>query len=438
MSKFTDYTEKCRRISNFFYNTGLEKARRRDLTGACQCLKRSLQFDKYNTDARNLLGLIYYEIGETAEALVQWVISSNLQQDHNRATYYLHEVQGKPGRLEDESVHIRRYNQALMQAQNDNPDLAILQLQRVVDHKPNYIKAHMLLALLYLEKADYAKAGKSLYQVLQIDKNHPKASWYMSVVKKNTGRADIERRRLKNAFSHHQMEDDDIILPPSYKENTGWQMVLHIIAGLAIGAAAIFFLVMPSREAQLHEEHNQELNRVLEQVNQKSMEIDRIEAQAAAAAGERDDAADRLQGMIRENEGILAQYQTLVRILQAYKNEDFPAAVDWYTGLDASLIEDEAMSGVIAGIQADMEERGWQVLADAGKQAEAAGDHTLALTHFQNSLKIRGDNPQVMLDMALVYKAMEDEEKANEIFGQIILNYPDTEQAAQARTERGY
>ena len=253
MSRFTDYTEKCRRISNSFYNAGLEKARIRDLTGASQCLKRSLQFDKYNTDARNLLGLIYYEIGETAEALVQWVISSNLQQDHNRATYYLHELQGKPGRLEDESVHIRRYNQALMQAQNDNPDLAILQLQRVVDHKPNYIKAHMLLALLYLEKADYTKAGKSLYQVLQIDKNHPKASWYMSVVKKNTGRADIERRRLKNAFSHHQMEDDDIILPPSYKENTGWQMVLHIIAGFAIGAAAIFFLVMPSREAQLHE-----------------------------------------------------------------------------------------------------------------------------------------------------------------------------------------
>ena len=76
MSKQVNYTEKCRRIAGTFYNMGLEKAKIRDLTGACRCLKRSLAFDKYNADARNLLGLIYYEIGETAEALVQWVIST--------------------------------------------------------------------------------------------------------------------------------------------------------------------------------------------------------------------------------------------------------------------------------------------------------------------------------------------------------------------------
>ena len=33
-------------------------------------LKKSLHFSKYQTDARNLLGLIYYENGEVADALV--------------------------------------------------------------------------------------------------------------------------------------------------------------------------------------------------------------------------------------------------------------------------------------------------------------------------------------------------------------------------------
>ena len=57
------------------YNLGLEKAQIRDLTGAAEALKKSLHFNKYQTDARNLLGLIYYEMGEVSEAIVQWVIS---------------------------------------------------------------------------------------------------------------------------------------------------------------------------------------------------------------------------------------------------------------------------------------------------------------------------------------------------------------------------
>ena len=76
-----DYQRKNAQIANSFYNLGLEKARMRDLSGAAHSLKDSLHFNKYQTDARNLLGLIYYESGEVADALVQWVISLNLQPD---------------------------------------------------------------------------------------------------------------------------------------------------------------------------------------------------------------------------------------------------------------------------------------------------------------------------------------------------------------------
>ena len=72
-----DYVRKTRVIANSYYNMGLERARLRDLSGAAECLKKSLHFNKYQTDARNLLGLIYYEVGEVGDALVQWVISMN-------------------------------------------------------------------------------------------------------------------------------------------------------------------------------------------------------------------------------------------------------------------------------------------------------------------------------------------------------------------------
>ena len=117
-----------------------------------------LHFSKYQTDARNLLGLIYYENGEVADALVQWVISLNLQPENNLADHYLDEIQRKPGQLETESQNVKTFNQALWHAQNGSDDLAILQLARVVAAKPHFVKAHLLLALLYMRREDYNKA----------------------------------------------------------------------------------------------------------------------------------------------------------------------------------------------------------------------------------------------------------------------------------------
>ena len=181
----TDYARKNQQIANSFYNLGLEKARIRDLSGAAQCLKKSLHFNKYQTDARNLLGLIYYENGEVADALVQWVISLNLQPEDNLADHYLDEIQRKPGQLEIESQNVKTFNQALWHAQNGSDDLAILQLARVVESNPHFVKAHLLLALLYMAREDFNKAGRCLYKILQIDKSNQKALYYMSIVKQN-------------------------------------------------------------------------------------------------------------------------------------------------------------------------------------------------------------------------------------------------------------
>ena len=75
-----DYTKKIVYQSNYWYNDGLRKAQIRDMSGAIVSLRRSLQFNRENIAARNLLGLVYYGIGEVPEALVEWIISKNLQE----------------------------------------------------------------------------------------------------------------------------------------------------------------------------------------------------------------------------------------------------------------------------------------------------------------------------------------------------------------------
>lgn len=79
--------------SNAYYNDALEKAAVRDLSGAIESLRTSLRFYKMNIDARNLLGLVYFETGEVVEALTEWVISKNYQPRDNAASRYLNEIQ---------------------------------------------------------------------------------------------------------------------------------------------------------------------------------------------------------------------------------------------------------------------------------------------------------------------------------------------------------
>ena len=228
-----DYVRKTRVIANSYYNMGLERARLRDLSGAAECLKKSLHFNKYQTDARNLLGLIYYEVGEVGDALVQWVISMNLQPQENRADYYLGEIQRKKGSLDTERHMIRRFNQALVYAQNGSEDLAILQLVKVVEAKPNYVKAQLLLAILCIAREDYQKAGKAVYKVLQIDRNHPKALWYKSIVKANTGsrsEREPEKRKLKNVLSHRQRMTMSSYRPATERTRRIWRSLIFLRA----------------------------------------------------------------------------------------------------------------------------------------------------------------------------------------------------------------
>ena len=433
-----DEMQKIQYAANSYYNRGLEMAKERNLSGAARFLKRALQFNKYHTDARNLLGLIFYEMGETSDALIQWVISINLQPDNNRADHYLDEVQRKPGQLEIASQMVKKFNQALFYAQNDSDDLAVLQLKRIVDEKPNFVKAHLLLALLYMEHGDYVKAGKSLVKVLQIDNNNEKATRYMEYVKEHTGKAEVEKRKLKNAFSHREMQDDDVILPPTYKENTGWQTIINIMVGLALGAAVVFFMAVPAVKESLNTEHNHELARVLEQVSQKNLEITGLEDDKKSLESQLSSVQDQLNNINGENQDVVIQYQRLVQILQDYRNESLTDAAKVYTDMQPELITDAGMQEILASISADMTENGYQLLAAAGDQARDAGNTAEAADNYQRSLKLKADNPAVIYSLSNVYQAMGQEDQAKELWGQLIMNFPDTEEAALAKTARGY
>ena len=433
-----DYLQKIQFAANSYYNRGLEMAKERDLSGAALYLKRALQFNKYHTDARNLLGLIFYEMGETSDALTQWVISINLQPENNRADHYLDEVQRKPGQLEIASQTIKKYNQALFHAQGGSDDLAVLQLKRIVEEKPNFVKAHLLLALLYMAREDFNKAGRCLYKILQIDKSNQKALYYMSIVKQNTGRADAEKRKMVKAFSHRKMEDDDVIIPNTYKESTGLSTILHIIIGLVLGIAAFYFLILPARTKALNNERNQEviaysqkLNNANQQYDILKTDYDRLDAQAKEVQA-------RLDELTTGNTSIMAQYQGLIWILQNYRTGDLVAAAKAFAEASFDLIEDENIKAIVESIRQDMTANIYQNLVDRGLTLWNAGNKTEAMDYFQASLTIKPDNPEALFYVGRLYQDAGDMDNANTMFDKVVNEFPDSPYVERARNARGY
>ena len=238
-------------ISNLYYNEGLEKATVRDLTGAVTSLRQSLKFNKNNIDARNLLGLVYFEMGEVVAALSEWVISKNMRPQKNVADDYIEMVQSNASRLESINSTIKKYNQALVYCNQDSKDLAIIQLKKVLSLNPKFVRAHQLLALLYIDSEQWDKAKRELVKCCNIDSNNTQTLRYMKIVdavlEPDEGVRGDGKRKNEEAV-RYQSDNEIIIQPLNVKEQkrSGIGTLFNLVIGFVIGLAAMYFLVLPA------------------------------------------------------------------------------------------------------------------------------------------------------------------------------------------------
>lgn len=96
------------------------------------------------------------------------------------------------------------------------------------------------------------------------------------------------------------------------------------------------------------------------------------------------------------------------------------------------------MVNVLGEIKADMDVNAPPILESLGAQSTAAGDYDVALHYYEKYMEINDRNPQIIFNMAMIYKTKGDEDTADQLFGQVIMNFADSELAERAKEERGY
>jgi tetratricopeptide (TPR) repeat protein len=185
--------------SNALYNQGLSKAQADDMTGAAECLRRSLELNKNNLTSRNLLGLVYFEIGRVGEAMLEWGVSASGRPEPDPAADYLKRVRENPRDLEKLDAAIRFYNQALTFVRQKNDDMALIQLKKAVETSPKFVDALNLLALCLLMQNDRERALATVEKTLAVDAGNPTALRYLSEINPAKGKAEMIRRGKKAA-----------------------------------------------------------------------------------------------------------------------------------------------------------------------------------------------------------------------------------------------
>ena len=431
-------------LSNIYYNKGLECAGVRDLSGAIDALRQSIKLNKNNINARNLLGLVYYETGEVVPALSEWVISKNLQVEDNPADYFMDSVRNSPSNLDNINQTIKKFNIALNYCHQDSLDLAVIQLKKVLSLNSKFIKAHLLLALLYLKNGNWERAKIECQKALKLDTGNVMAKRFLKeadsmILPGESGKLISDAASEGDDVIRYTSGNEMIIQPlkttPIAKSNSIWGILLGIVLGVAVAC----FLILPQRVQSINSSNQEKITKISEESDAKSAQIVSYEQQITSLQEE----IKNLNTQVTDYEGVdstSAAMNSLMKAVNIYMEDpsDIEGMAEAMQNLDLNAISGSVSPEFTALYDLLMSKVGPK-LADSyyntGYDAYKAEDYELAITNLSKAFQYDNTNVNTLYYLGNAYYSSGDTDKAKEIYDAVITNFPDTQSAQGAETK---
>ena len=430
-----EYTKKLVYQSNYWYNDGLKRARIRDMSGAIGSLKKSLQYNSENIAARNLLGLVYYGRGEVGEALVEWILSKNFQSHENIANYYIKKLQENPTELEKVNQAIRKFNQSLDYCYQEGEDLAIIQLKKVVDAHPTFLKAYQLLSLLYIHTQQYGKAKHTLKAAHKLDTTNDITLRYMhemNELRRKRAIKQAEKKEEKPQTVTYNIGNETIIQPASsgVKENAGLMTVINIIIGIVVGVAVMWFLIMPAVNRSTADRTNKQVREFSDQIAEQEAQISALQTELESYRA----TSEETENAQQTAKSTLDSYEIVLSMYDHYLNQDMSdsAMVEELLKVNADSLgtlgreQFDTMTG-------DIYSRYSEVLYSTAQENFQVANYADAIANLSAVMQMNEgyDDGQAMWLLAQAYEASGDTENANTWKQKVEENYPDIDTSGQ-------
>ncbi len=430
--------KKVIRISNSLYNIGLEKARIRDLSGAIDALNKSLRYNKENVNARNLLGLVYYEMGETVKALTEWILSKNIQPDNNEANYYIDSIQSNPTQLECVNQTIKKYNSALLSAKQGSEDLAIIQLKKVVNLNPRFIRAFHLLALLYMSVGEKELAIKSLNKIRKIDINNTTTIKYLKELgalnkpvanSQNTAVPSGERKVFKGD-SNVQVKSVGSYKPDKPKATH----LINIIIGVIIGLFISIVLVLPTLGQKNKDDNSSDVSAYGEKLATQESMISSLEYDKTALQSQIEELEKQLEDSKKDESLSVAEvYENILEAYKLYNDGKVSEALAIVVDIDMSEIKNDTATAIVEKIQGEDAMKASADVFEKGRVAYNSAKYEEALEYLEEALNLNPDNYDAYYFLGRLYHKQGDKEKAEKYYKKVVNDYPDSPRCSEAK-----
>lgn len=395
--------KKIIKLSNTYYNMGLEKAKVRDLSGAADILRRSVRMDKKNIQARNLLGLVYFEMGEVVEALSQWVISKNIQPEKNIADDYIKDIQSNPTKLESMNMTIKKYNTALEYAKENSDDLAIIQLKKVVSLNPKFVKAYQLLALLYMKRDEYGKAGKYLKKSLTVDMKNTLSMKYLGEIEKLNLVSEAPKKS-EETKEKKPLSGNDVIIPENnYKDvNYGLMQFVTVVVGILIGAAMVYFLITPAKENRATADYKETINEYSENISKLNISLGELQSNLDNLTAENESLKASLEEAAKV-EDISASYTVILEAAALYANDDKAGCAVKLLGSGGTEGKSAEYTALYNTLKEKTFDEAYKSYYNAAYQAENSSKYSEAIEAFKICEQIQPENIEILYHLGKNY-----------------------------------
>lgn len=422
------HVAKAKNTANYYYNIGLEKAQIEDLSGAEFMLSKALTFNKKHREARNLLGLVYYRLGEKGKAYIQWRISAKLNPgEENVANQYIRDMEEHPAVFDELNETAKKFNLALSYAKQGSDDLALIQIKKVLSITPSFVRGHLLFALLHMRSGDEKAAKADLTNALAIDKFNTTARRYLKelgdhstelVEDIDTDSMKPESNNLKNIRHLDHYED------PS-KET--WKQFVYMMIGLAIGVVAMFILVIPSVKAGVSIDYNKLKKQYNETVEQKDGEISSLQDDKEELQQKNKKLNKQLK-VYEGKDGKESMYDHLLNATTAYDKGDYIECAKELAQVTKDSLPTNASKTQYNKMSATAAAQAYS----SGKALYDKYKYSDALDTLKASYEIDSSNYNTIFHMAMCYKQLDKMDTAKPYFYDIINNCQDRDIVVKA------
>ena len=289
-----------------------------------------------------------------------------------------------------------------------------------------------------MESEQYAKARQMIRKAHKLDTTNEITLRYMHELKQLRSDKVAKLKEEKDQTVSYKLGNETIIQPISatLKDNATMMTILNIVIGIVVGAAVVWFLIVPTVKQNMSAKTNKEIIAYSEQIAGKESEIDILNQELTQYKSE-SEATENEKAIAQ---GTQASYEALVAAIEHYRQTNYNRA----TLADELLaIQTESLGATgkttYDTIANEVFEEQCSSLYEAAQKSFAVANYGTVIEKMEKVVKMKEGyaNGEAILLLMNAYQKNGDTEKATQVYNRILELYPNTEIATKAAEAMG-